>query len=452
MGAIDRCHQDPIVTALFAGYSVAMVRQANKEIIGWYKDILGGHLLDNFSLRWGFVTETMFRNDFRFFPLAHQDLHLLSWFTPYVNVWMLVNAAELFTIVVIGAKTAERLGGKVKQPATLLAFSILFLFDAATGFTFFQFIYSERIVVLLLSLFCFYYTRFFQTNQTSDQYLCLLTALLGLFFKDTGFLLFTVPAFTVLIAGCMGLVDFRNRVERQSVNGCRPTNWNCASADSPLCLPSVSSISAISPPLCRGGGLRLASALVALRTRPAPDGARPDAAHSDRSDLQGQAGLLRPRCLQCWRHHLCPWIVRDGGLSVEQLHGTTGAICFDTQRCGRQLVHPLDVADAWRWDCGQSCSGLIGLEHLERQNFAHRITKQIAQDSWVKTLERMDQISRQALMDGEDINIIYSKSWFRNRGHLERLRFNRLIYYDIDLQTYTVVDGTDKGSTYKPAW
>ena len=98
-----------------------------------------------------------------------------------------------------------------------------------------------------------------------------------------------------------------------------------------------------------------------------------------------------------------------------------------------------------------ACSGLIGLEHLERQNFAHRITKmQIAQDSWVKTLERMDQISRQALMDGEDINIIYSKSWFRNRGHLERLRFNRLIYYDIDLQTYTVVDGTDKGSTYKP--
>ena len=62
----------------------------------------------------------------------------------------------------------------------------------------------------------------------------------------------------------------------------------------------------------------------------------------------------------------------------------------------------------------------------------------------------MDQVSRQALMDGEEINIIYSKSWFRNRGHLERLKFNRLIYYDIDLQTYTVVDGTDKGSTYKP--
>ena len=125
-----------------------------KEIISWYKDILGGHLLDNFTMRWSFVKETMFRNDFRFFPLAHQDLHLLSWFTPYVNIWMLFNAAELFTIVVVGAKTAELLSGKMKRAPTLLTFSILFLFDAATGFTFFQFIYSERIVVLLLSLFC----------------------------------------------------------------------------------------------------------------------------------------------------------------------------------------------------------------------------------------------------------------------------------------------------------
>ena len=67
---IDAPRRHPIVTALFAGYSVAMVRQASwfyKEIIGWYKDILGGYLLDNFSLRWGFVTETMFRNDFRSF-------------------------------------------------------------------------------------------------------------------------------------------------------------------------------------------------------------------------------------------------------------------------------------------------------------------------------------------------------------------------------------------------
>ena len=98
-----------------------------------------------------------------------------------------------------------------------------------------------------------------------------------------------------------------------------------------------------------------------------------------------------------------------------------------------------------------ACSGLIGIEHLERRNFTHRINKmQIAQDSWIKTLDQMDQISQQALVDGEEINIIYSKSWFRNRGHLERLKFNRLVYYDLDLQTYTVMDGTGKGSSYEP--
>ena len=85
--------QHPIVTGLFAFYAALMMKQASwfyKEIISWYKGILGHHLLDNFSLRWEFVQETMFRNDFRFFPLSHQDLHILSWFTPYVSIWMLV--------------------------------------------------------------------------------------------------------------------------------------------------------------------------------------------------------------------------------------------------------------------------------------------------------------------------------------------------------------------------
>ena len=177
--ALSRAHQlirgikeHPVTTALFAFYTVIMIRQASwfyKEIISWYKDIFNYHLLDNFSLRWSFVKETMFRNDFRFFPLSHQDLHILSWLTPYVSIWMLVNAAELFTIVILGAKIAERLSGKAKRKETLLVFSLLFLFDTATGYTFFQFIYSERIVVLLLALFGFYYTKSHQTNQVKDQ-------------------------------------------------------------------------------------------------------------------------------------------------------------------------------------------------------------------------------------------------------------------------------------------
>ena len=145
-----------------------MVRQASffyKKIIGWHEDILQSHLLDNFSLRWSFIKETMFRNDFRFFPLSHKDLHILSWLTLYVSIWILVNAIELFTIIIIQAKTARLLSEKEPRRETYLVFNILFLFHSATGFTFFQFIYSDGIVVLLLSLFAFYFTRSFQYNQ-----------------------------------------------------------------------------------------------------------------------------------------------------------------------------------------------------------------------------------------------------------------------------------------------
>ena len=92
---LDGIKQHPIVAGLFTFYTALMLRQTSwfyKEIIGWYKDILDGHLLNNFTLRWELTKETMFRNDFRFFPLSHQDLHILSWFTPYIKIWMLVNA------------------------------------------------------------------------------------------------------------------------------------------------------------------------------------------------------------------------------------------------------------------------------------------------------------------------------------------------------------------------
>jgi hypothetical protein len=47
----------------------------------------GEHLLNNFSLCQVFLRETMRRDDYRFFPLVRQDLHILSWFTKYVKMW-----------------------------------------------------------------------------------------------------------------------------------------------------------------------------------------------------------------------------------------------------------------------------------------------------------------------------------------------------------------------------
>ena len=48
------------------------------NMIGWYQDLIEGHFLNNFSIRESLIKETMRRTDFRFIPLAHQDIHLLS--------------------------------------------------------------------------------------------------------------------------------------------------------------------------------------------------------------------------------------------------------------------------------------------------------------------------------------------------------------------------------------
>ena len=73
------------------------------------------------------------------------------------------------------------------------------------------------------------------------------------------------------------------------------------------------------------------------------------------------------------------------------------------------------------------------------------------QDSWVQTLNQMKRVSREARKAGDEINMIYSKSLFRNRDHLKRqLAHNRLINFDLDKDEYLIIDGTDKGSVYQP--
>ena len=98
-----------------------------------------------------------------------------------------------------------------------------------------------------------------------------------------------------------------------------------------------------------------------------------------------------------------------------------------------------------------TASTLIGIEHLERRNFWNRTSKMRSnQDSWVKTLDEMKKISRKARENGDEINIIYSKSWFRNRDHLKQLTYHRLIYFDLDKNEYLIMDGAGKGSNYTP--
>ena len=96
-------------------------------------------------------------------------------------------------------------------------------------------------------------------------------------------------------------------------------------------------------------------------------------------------------------------------------------------------------------------TALISIEHLGRKDFLHLISKMHSnEDSCFKTLDQMDVISQNALLQGKEINIIYSKSWFRNRGHIEALKYNRLIFYNHDIGTYTFMDRTGMGSAYAP--
>ena len=128
---------------------------------------------------------------------------------------MLVNAVELFSIVILGAKIADALSSSNQHRETRLIFGLLFLFLPATGFTFFQFIYSERLVVLLFAFYAFYYVRYWQEHRKSDRYSIYLCGLLGLFFKDTGFILFVVPGTTVIFAGSIGLLTERPKLSVQ---------------------------------------------------------------------------------------------------------------------------------------------------------------------------------------------------------------------------------------------
>ena len=73
--------KNPITSIIFIAYTVAMISGTTylyRDMIGWYPELIQGHFLDNFSLRGSFVNETLRRTDYRFFPLGHQDLHILS--------------------------------------------------------------------------------------------------------------------------------------------------------------------------------------------------------------------------------------------------------------------------------------------------------------------------------------------------------------------------------------
>ncbi|MDC0261421.1 hypothetical protein OAK65_04835, partial [Synechococcus sp. AH-551-N17] len=188
---------NPITTILFIAYTVAMISGTTYlygDMVGWYADLVKGHFLDNFSIRGAFISETMRRSDYRIFPLAHQDLHILSWFSIHIKTWMLISAAELIGIVLLSIKFLNGIKpGKLAQQSTLLLVASLLLIHPSTGTAFFHVIYSERLLCFIFMLYLTSYLDYRNSGKASSFYLTFLWALIGIYLKDIAILLFVIP-------------------------------------------------------------------------------------------------------------------------------------------------------------------------------------------------------------------------------------------------------------------
>ena len=464
---ISFAKEHPLVLLLWTAYTVAMVNGTSwlyPELVGWYDGIIDHHLLDNFSIRYDFISETMLRNDYRFFPLAHQDLHVLSWFTPYVKVWMVVSAAEAFTIVILATRIVRGLLGCATPRHLLLMVSLLLLFAPATGFAFFQLIYAERMLTLCFSAFAFFYWQYQQSGRRRDWCFTLLFALVGLFFKDIGLLLFVTPAAFTLLAGATGLMKQYPAFPTRNLTVNRLRDW-LGAYSLELWLLSLVVVFALSytylsyiPSIYHGkeaygsddafrfiGDLRSWILFIFIGLRLILISSRRSAANL--LDGLNAAALAYMGALYA--------VVGYEGTSYMSLPV--------------QLVTVLDLSFTWcAWIAPTlsrriqssialsataivASGGLLGLEHLQEDGFIERVSAVKAkQHSWLTTFKKIEELTTQAKRRGEDVNLVFTKSWFRRKRHLDRFKVDRLIFLDPSTMTYTTVGGLGRGEVYTP--
>ena len=457
----------PLVLLLWIAYTVAMVSGTSwlfPELVGWYDGIIDHHLLDNFSIRHEFIAETMLRNDFRFFPLAHQDLHVLSWFTPYVKLWMVVSAAEAFTIVILASRIVRGLVGRPTPKHLLLIVSLLLLFAPATGFAFFQLIYAERMLTLCFSAFAFFYWHYQHSGRRRDWCFSLLFALLGLFFKDIGVLLFVIPAAFTLIAGAAGWMERYPAFPTHDLTVRRLRNW-LSTYNLELWLAALMIVFALS--------YTYLSYLPSL--------------YSGKEAYGSDDSLRFIPSVRCWilfvfigarilliSRRLSPANLLDGLNAAAltymgALYALVGYESSSYMSLPVQLVTVLNLAYAWcKWVApalnrkidsplalslvAVAASGsMLGLEQRQNNNFLKTVDKiKSKQASWLRTFKKIEEITAQAKQRGEEVNLVYTKSWFQRKRHLDRFKVDRLVFLEPSTMTYTTVEGIGKGEIYSP--
>ena len=465
---VESCVQfirnNPITTALFAAYTVAMISGTTylfRDILGWYPDLVQGYFVDNFPLRGCFIDETMRRTDYRFFPLAHQDLHILSWLTIHIKTWILFSAAELIGIALLSIKFLNNLESQEHaKTTTILLLSSLLLIHPSSGTAFFHVIYCERLLCLIFMLYINSYLDHLKTGNLSSLYSTLLWALIGIYIKDIAILLFVVPPISLWAADGIYLrLKTKQQTPQPSIfsQRYRLEHWLTS-----LCLLFICSY--------------IILALI-------PSSYMAEAAYNAKKATHDIVLDLR--------FYLFAFVVITRAMAIatkKKLFGLLDAInlaalayafaLFGTYKFDStsylalpfQLIATINIAWAWA-QCvdkpkNQSLSGtkkllgaivtstaIISVDHATTQNtFASNVIDLKFEQNYIQsTYEKLDEISRKIRMSGDDVNIIINrKSRFSAKRHLNRIPYKSLIEYIPSQNIYLVKDGADKGSTYTP--
>lgn len=459
----DQIKLHPVACLVLAATSIFLIHEASwfyKEIIGWYDDIYADNLLNNLSLRPNLINETLARNDFRFYPLAFADLQILSLFTPYVKIWMIFNAIELVATIAIGVRIVKRIMRLPEARELLLMFSLLFIATAPSAFSYMQFIYSERLLTLLLAVFLWNYIDYRTTHSIKAANTALGAALLGTFCKDTAIILFAIPAIATLISD--QLQAGNGQASKFSFN-----NWQSwikyYQFELRVIILSLFFIASFLYltylPSILVSEQRYDSNLTMTQFKP-------DARLTILTTYAGlrayQIGFRRDKFTPLDGANLASLCY------VGALYWLVGYSSTNYMALPMHLIAVIDILVFWckgprPWLQKRvnhkaltaagfiSSAALIYLE-LQLPGNAYARAKNIMRThrSWRATFNQSALVLREAKQQGNEVNAIISKTWFRRFNHLKRLHYDRLIYLNEDSLQYLIIDGKDKGRSYTP--
>jgi len=449
--------EHPFLCFVMAAYTGAMISGTThlyQDLIGWYPDLMDNDLLNNFSIRSSFISETMRRSYLRMFPLAHQDLHILSWFTIHIKVWMLFTAAQLFAIAILTSRLVERINHRFpsKIPGLLQLITILLLFQPSTGNTFFHVIFCERTLTLLLLLYCHCLIEHEQTGSRSSYLKATLFAILGIFTKDIGIILFMAPPATTQV------IKF---VQGKKLSG----SSRVLSTSLSNCLLSLIAV------------FVTAFIFIAL----IPSAFTNSEIYSDPRSFTVNADwrVYLFLILAGYKIYLSTTQSRPLDL-IDKLNG--GAVLyaialasfalFDSSEYLSFPVHVIILINiGWLWSelvskdklrvsttnlnyfaVGISSLVILVEQVIVKPSFIEVVSRmKWRQASTQKTYEALKPILRDIRQSGKEVNIIISRSSRLSfHRHMNQFTYDRLIEYYPKTDTYWIKDGVNRGKKYIP--